>query len=84
MGTYLRDLDDIKQFRDNIRREIIQSLAEDKENLIKKATEKTDAMIEGQKEIIKGYAHEAYELADFIENTKKRVINEIVSEAELK
>ena len=81
MGTYLRDLDDIKQFRDNIRREIIQSLAEDKENLIKKATEKTDAMIEGQKEIIKGYAHEAYELADFIENTKKRVINEIVSEA---
>lgn len=81
METYLRDLDDIEQFRDNIRREIIQSLAEDKENLIKKATEKTDAMIEGQKEIIKGYAHEAYELADFIENTKKRVINEIVSEA---
>ena len=53
METYLRDLDDIEQFRDNSRREIIQSLAEDKENLIKKATEKTDAMIEGQKEIIK-------------------------------
>ncbi len=81
MEQYLRDLDDIKQFRDNICREIIQSLAEDKENLIKKATEKTEAMIEGEKDIIKGYAQEAYELADFIENTKKRVINEIVFEA---
>ena len=81
MEQYLRDLDDIKQFSDNIRMEIIQSLDEDKENLIKKATEKTDTIIEGQKEIIKSYAQEAYELADFIENTKKRVINEIVSEA---
>lgn len=78
---YLKDLNNIKEFRDNIRSEIIQSLAKDKENLLKKATEKTEAIVEEQKKEIKDYAHEAYELADFIENTKKRVVNEIVSEA---
>lgn len=81
MEQYLKDLDDIKQFRDEIRKEIIKSLANDKEILIKKATEKTEVIIERQKDIIKGYAQEAYELANYIENTKKRVINEIVSEA---
>ena len=78
---YLKDLNNIKEFRDNIRSEIIQSLAKDKENLLKKATEKTEAIVEVQKKEIKDYAHEAYELVDFIENTKKRVVNEIVSEA---
>lgn len=81
MEIYLEDLNDIKKFRYNIRKEIVDSLNPEKDNLVRKATEKTEAMIEGQKDIIKGYAHEAYELADFIENTKKRVINEIVSEA---
>lgn len=78
---YLKDLNNIKEFRDNIRSEIIQSLDKDKENLLKKATEKTEAIVEEQKKEIKDYAHEAYELVDFIENTKKRVVNEIVSEA---
>lgn len=78
---YLKDLNNIKEFRDNIRSEIIQSLDKDKENLLKKATEKTKAIVEDQKKEIKDYAHEAYELVDFIENTKKRVVNEIVSEA---
>ena len=78
---YLKDLNNIKEFRDNIRSEIIQSLDKDKENLLKKATEKTEAIAEDQKKEIKDYAHEAYELVDFIENTKKRVVNEIVSEA---
>lgn len=78
---YLKDLNNIKEFRDNIRSEIIQSLNKDKENLLKKATEKTEAIVEEQKKEIKDYAHEAYELVDFIENTKKRVVNEIVSEA---
>lgn len=78
---YLKDLNNIKEFRDNIRSEIIQSLAKDKENLLKKATEKTEAIVEEQKKEIKDYAHEAYELVDFIENAKKRVVNEIVSEA---
>jgi len=81
MERYLRDLDDIKLFRENIRNEIITSLAETKENLIKKTIEKTERIIENQKEVIKDYAHQAYELADYIENTKTRVINEIVSEA---
>lgn len=78
---YLKDLNNIKEFRDNIRSEIIQSLNKDKENLLKKATEKTEAIVEEQRKEIKDYAHEAYELVDFIENTKKRVVNEIVSEA---
>lgn len=78
---YLKDLNNIKEFRDNIRSEIIKSLDKDKENLLKKATEKTEAIVEEQKKEIKDYAHEAYELVDFIENTKKRVVNEIVSEA---
>lgn len=81
MERFLSDLDDIKLFRENIRREIIASLAEERENLIKKTTEKTEIIIEAQKEIIKDYAHQAYALADYIENTKKRVVNDIVAEA---
>ncbi len=81
MERFLSDLDDINLFRENIRREIIASLAEEKENLIKKATEETEIIIEKQKEAIRDYAHQAYELADYMENTKKRVVNEIVAEA---
>lgn len=81
MERYLNDLDDIKLFRENIREEIITFLEEDKKSIIEKATEKTETIVEKQKEIISNYAHQAYELADYIENTKKRIINEIVSEA---
>ena len=63
MERFLSDLDDINLFRENIRREIIASLVEEKENLIKKATEKTETIIEKQKEVIRDYAHQAYELA---------------------
>ena len=35
---------------------------------------------EKQKEVIRDYAHQAYELVDYIENSKERIINEIVSE----
>jgi len=80
MEHYLRDLEDINLFRENIRNEIIASLANEKTNLIKNATEKTETIIEKHKETIKNYARQAYELADYIENTKKRVINDIVSE----
>lgn len=78
---YLKDLDDISLFRDKIRNEIIASLAEDKQKVIKSATEKTKYIIEKQKEEIQSLAHQAYELTDYIENTKNRVINDIVSEA---
>lgn len=81
MDQYLSDLGDIQQFRENIRSEIISSLTEFREELIKKASDKTMEMVEGQKEIIRGYAHDAYLLADFIENVKSRVVDEIVSEA---
>lgn len=80
MEQYLSDLHDIKQFRDNIYREIVSSLSGDKEELIQKATKKVDEMVEGQKETIREYAKEAYELADYIENVKKRVVGEILSE----
>lgn len=80
MEHYLRDLEDISLFRENIRNEIIASLANEKTNLIKNATEKTETIIEKHKETIKDYARQAHELADYIENTKKRVINDIVSE----
>lgn len=49
--------------------------------MIKKATEETEIIIEKQKEVIRDYAHQAYELVDYMENTKKRVVNEIVAEA---
>ncbi len=81
MEQYLKDLDDIKQFRDDIRKEIISSLSEYKESLIKKATDETNALIEKQKETIQSTAVEAYELANYIENVKKRVINDIVAKA---
>lgn len=81
MDQYLSDLGDIQQFRENIRSEIISSLTEFREELIKKASDKTMEMVEGHKEIIRGYAHDAYLLADFIENVKSRVVDEIVSEA---
>lgn len=81
MDQYLSDLGDIQQFRENIRSEIISSLTEFREELIKKASDKTIEMVEGQKEIIRGYAHDAYLLADFVENVKSRVVDEIVSEA---
>ena len=64
MERFLSDLDDINLFRENIRREIIASLAEEKKFLIKKATEETEIIIEKQKEVIRDYAHQAYELAD--------------------
>jgi phage-related protein len=53
MEIYLNDLDDIKIFRDNIRREIIASLAEYKENLMKKTAEKTETIIESQRDSIR-------------------------------
>lgn len=81
MEKYLSDLDDIQQFRENIRRDIISSLTEFREELIKKATDKAEQVVEGQKNIVRDYAHDAYLLADFIENTKRRVVDEIVREA---
>lgn len=81
MEGFLKDLEDINFFRDNIRSEIIASLGEEKENLIKRAIEKTETTIDKQKDIIKDYAHQAYELIDYIENVKNRIINEIVTEA---
>lgn len=81
LEKFLRDLDDIALFRENIRKEIILSLAEDRENLIKKATEKTNEIIDGQKETIKDYAHKAYDLVNYVENAKGRIVNEIVSMA---
>lgn len=81
LERFLRDLDDIVLFRENIRKEIILSLADDRENLIKTAAEKTNEIIEGQKEIIKDYAHEAYDLVNYVENAKSRIVNEIVAAA---
>ena len=81
MECFLKDLDNIKLFREKIRKEIIDSLAADKENLVKKAIEKTEATIEKQKEDIKDYAHQAYELINYVEDSKNRIINAIVSEA---
>lgn len=81
MEKYLSDLDDIQQFRENIRRDIISSLTEFREELIKKATDKAEQVVEEQKNIVRDYAHDAYLLADFIENTKRRVVDEIVREA---
>lgn len=81
INEYLRDIDNIKLFRDNIRKEIIDSLLLDKDRLIREMCERTDVIIKDQKEIIKRNAHEAYDLADYIENVKNRVINDIVSEA---
>jgi len=81
LENFLNDLDDINLFRENIRKDIIASLAEYKDKLIQTASEKTETILEKQKEEIKGLAQKAYDLTDYIENTKERVINDIVSEA---
>ncbi len=89
---YLNDLDDISKFKDAIRKKIIDSLneyvesvkkeiAEEEENTLKKVDEKANEIIESQKEVIKGYAKDAYELADYIERVKQRVVDDIVKEA---
>lgn len=89
---YLNDLDNIVQFKDDIRKEIINSLKEYKENIkeeiveeekntIEKVNVKINEIIDNQKEVINGYAEKAYELTNYIENVKRRVVNDIVKEA---
>lgn len=81
MEKYLSDLETIEEFRGNIRREIIASLTSYKTELIKTVTDKSNKVIENQKEVIEDCAHQAYDLVNYIENSKERVVNDIVSEA---
>ena len=81
MEHYLDDLESLQLLRDEIRKEMIESLVVEKDKIIEASSKKIEGIIEDQKETIKSYAHNAYELTSYIENTKSRIVNDIVSEA---
>lgn len=78
IDRYLKDLDDIVLFKANICQEIKQSIAHEEDEIVNLALDAIEKLIEKQKDLIKDYAGQAYELASYVENVKNRVIDDIV------
>ena len=75
---YLKDLESIQKFSDSIQEQIVSGLSEEKQKMIDQAKEKTTAIVEGQKQEITKLAGQAYDLVNFIESAKTRIIEEVV------
>ena len=72
MEEYLSDLNNIKEFKDNIKNEIAESVTQEIKG-------KTQEVIKDEKESITEAAHSAYELVNYIENAKERIVDDIVN-----
>ncbi len=78
---YLRDLDSIKDFSESLKTKLIESLDDEKQKILDQAKIEISKIMEAEKEEIMKMAAQAYELMFFVENSKGRIIEEIVREA---
>lgn len=78
---FLNDLADIEKTKDKIFEDIKKSLEEDKKELVEKTKNDLKQIIDTKKEEITSLAMQAYELSDYIENSKGRIVEDIVSSA---
>mgnify|MGYP004659911041 CR=1 FL=1 len=81
LEKYFKELETIESLKDSIKSEIIASIEQEKQESINTVKNVINSVAESEKKYIKKSARTAFELVEYVENAKKRIVSEVIEEA---